>query len=191
MSTATFVRDVVKRPLEMGAILPSSRHLARAMVDAAGVREGDCVLELGAGSGSFTEELTRRHPRAPLILVEPGEDLARGLSVRFPRARVLALRAQELGRIDLPRGSVHRVVSGLPWALWPTDVQREILGVLAPLLSRDARLVTFHYVHSRALGRVAPFRELLRRRFTRVEHGAPVWANVPPAYVHLAEGPRG
>jgi phospholipid N-methyltransferase len=191
VTTALFLRDVVKRPLEMGAILPSSRHLAAAMVDAARVRRGDTVLELGAGSGSFTAELARRHPRSPLVLVEPGVELAAGLSQRFPTARVCAVRAQDLSTLGLARGSVHRVVSGLPWALWSTDVQNEILEVLSPLLSTDARLVTFHYVHSRALGRVAAFRHLLCRRFAKVEHSAPVWRNVPPAYVHIAEGPRG
>lgn len=191
MSTREFVRDVVRRPMQMGAVLPSSRWLAEAMVEAAGIRPGERVLELGAGSGSFTRAIVERHPGAELIAVEPGAELAEGLRERFPGVRVAQLRAEELRVLGLAPGSIDRVVSGLPWALWSSAVQREILDVVVPLLAPHGRLVTFHYVHSRALGRVAPFRGLLRERFARVRHTPPVWANVPPAYVHIAEAPRG
>jgi phospholipid N-methyltransferase len=190
MSTVQFVRDVMSRPLEMGAILPSSQFLARAMVDAAEIQPRHRVLELGAGSGAFTREISDRHPSADLILVEPGASLAEGLRREFPRARVCAILAQDLGDVGLAPGSIDRVVSGLPWALWSGEVQSQILDALVPLLAPHARLVTFHYLHSRALGRVASFRELLSTRFRRVTHTAPVWANMPPAYVRVTEGLR-
>lgn len=176
----------------MGAILPSSAGLARAMVDEARIEPDDVVLELGAGSGSFTTEIVSRHADNPLYLVEPGEALVGQLRERFPAAVVSARRAEDLGAMaqELGMPKVDRVVSGLPWALWPEARQAAILDALLPLLAADARLVTFHYVHSRMLGRVSTLRRLLQARFHTVEHSTPIWPNVPPAYVHIAANPR-
>jgi|GEM_PF-2890676 len=115
MSAWMFFKDALRFPLQMGAILPSSRFLARAMVD-------------------------------------------------------------------------HG--SGLPWALWREQRQRFVLDLLLPHLAPGARLVTFHYLHSRMFGRVSAMRGALRERFHHVSDSRTVWANFPPAYVHIAEGPR-
>ena len=192
MSTLTFLRDVLRRPLEMGAVLPSSPALAQRMVDAAEIGPDHVVLELGAGSGSFTAEIVARHPDNRLVLVEPGPDLAAALRWRFPRALVTTSRAEDLGRSveELRLARVDRIVSGLPRALWTADRQRAVLDAVVPLLNPSARLVTFHYVHSRALGRVSALRHALEERFESVTQTEPVWANVPPAFVHVASLPR-
>lgn len=175
----------------MGAVLPSSGALADAMVTAAQIVPGHVVLELGAGSGAFTRAIVARSPEARLYLVEPGEELAARLRTSFPDAIVQACRAEDIGEMasDLNMPPIDRVVSGLPWALWSRERQAEILDALLPTLAPHARLVTFHYVHSRMLGAVATTRALLEERFRTVTQSAPVWANVPPAYVHIAEGP--
>lgn len=193
MSTLTFLRDVARRPLEMGAIYPSSASLARAMVDAAAIEPGHVVLELGAGSGAFTSEVVTRFPQNPLYLLEPGRTLAAALQARFPPAVVGACLAEDLAGFARSVGMppVDRVVSGLPWALWSRSRQEGILDQLLPHLAAGARLVTFHYVHSRLSGGVPALREALLARFERVSQSDPVWANLPPAYVHIAAGPRG
>jgi phospholipid N-methyltransferase len=191
MSTMAFLRDVARRPLQMGAILPSGPALAREMVDAAGVRPGDSVLELGAGSGAFTREIVRRHPQNPLVLVELSPALAAGLRRDHPQAHVVEGAAEDLPAhlAALAIGPFQRVVSGLPWALWPRARQERVLDALLPSLGDDATFVTFHYVHSRAMGRVADTRALLSARFTEVTYSEPVWANAPPALVHIARIP--
>jgi phospholipid N-methyltransferase len=191
VSTAEFLRDVVRDPLRMGSIVPSSSALARAMVDEAAIGPGAGVLELGAGSGAFTRELVERHPDAQIVAVELSADLAAGLAARFPAVEVLAASADDGARLAAALGGrrVDRVVSGLPWALWSEARQEAVLDTVLPLLAPDARLVTFHYLHSRALGRVRALRRLLRARFAVVGDSAPVWWNFPPAYVHVATGP--
>ena len=176
----------------MGAIAPSSRRLARAIVDEAQVEPGHVVVELGAGSGSFTRELLARHPDNPLTVFEISPDLAAGLRRDFPRAQVVAAAVEDLPKIasDLGILKIDRVVSGLPWALWRKARQAAVLDALGPYLAPGARLVTFHYIHSRTLGRVATTRQLLLEHFTDVTDSPPVWANVPPAYIHIAQNPR-
>lgn len=192
MSTLLFLRDVVRSPVQMGAVAPSSRRLAGAMVDAAEVGPGHHVLELGAGSGSFTREIAERHPRNLLVALERSADLATLLAARFPSARVIAEPVERLDDVvaahSLPR--FDRVVSGLPWALWSEARQAAILDALLPHLAPRARFVTFHYIHSRALGRVASMRRLLSERFAEVHQSDPVWQNLPPAFVHVAFNPR-
>lgn len=192
MSTLLFLRDVARSPLQMGAIAPSSRQLAKAMVDHAQIQPGQVIVELGGGSGAFTRELVERHPDNPLLVFELSTGLAASLQERFPTAQVVAGPAESLPEVAAARGitRVDRIVSGLPWALWSTRRSAEILDALVPHLAPDGRLVTFHYVHSRALGRVAGMRALLDQRFEQVRLSDIVWANVPPAYVHIAESPR-
>lgn len=186
-----FLRDVARSPVQMGAIAPSGRRLAKAMVDEAQIEPGHVVVELGGGSGSFTRELLARHPDNPLTVFELSPDLAAGLRRDFPRARVIAAPVEDLPKIasELGISRIDRVVSGLPWALWRELRQAAVLDALGPYLAPQARLVTFHYVHSRSLGRVATTRRLLQERFREVSHSAPVWANVPPAYIHIAQSP--
>lgn len=176
----------------MGAIAPSSANLARMMVSEARIEPGHVIVELGAGSGAFTRELVARHPDNPLVAFELSASLAAGLSREFPSARIVAGPVESFPTIaaELGVGRIDRVVSGLPWALWDEARQAGVLDSIVPYLAPGARLVTFHYLHSRAVGRVATTRRLLQQRFATVTNSPVVWANVPPAYVHIAQDPR-
>lgn len=192
MSVQLFLKDVLINPLQMGAMAPSGRELARTMVDTARIEDDHTVVELGAGSGSFTRELVDRHPRSPLFVFEISPRLGEELTKRYHSAKVVVAPVEDLPKLapDIGLKKIDRIVSGLPWALWPESRQATILDALFPFLSPDARFVTFHYVHSRALGRVKITRRLLKERFCEVSNSQPVWANLPPAYVHIAQGPR-
>lgn len=192
MSTLLFLRDVARKPLQMGAIAPSSKQLAKAMVDQAQIEPGQVIVELGGGSGSFTREIVDRYPDNPLMVFELSAELAAALQQTFPYAHVIAGPAESFPDVAAQYGITHidRIVSGLPWALWSPARQASILDGLVPHMAPGGRMVTFHYVHSRALGRVASMRRLLDERFEEVFNSPPVWANVPPAYIHIAQGPR-
>lgn len=190
-STLRFLRDVARNPIQMGAIAPSSRQLARAMVRAAQIQPGQVVVELGAGSGSFTREILKCHPDNPLTVFELSQDLAAGLRRDFPRAKVIAASVEELPKFAAAFGleRIDRIISGLPWALWSEARQVALFDTLSQHLAPGARFVTFHYLHSRSLGRVATTQHLLRERFVHVSRSATVWGNFPPAFVHIAESP--
>lgn len=192
MSTTLFWREVRARPLEMGAIVPSSGALARRIVACAGIRRGDVVAELGAGSGAFTSEIVARHPDNSLLVLEPSLPLAAHLASAHPRARVYSDGAEDLPEVVRSAGltRVDRVISGLPWALWERARQERVLDAIVSVLSPDAVFVTFHYLHSDALGAVAPTRELLGARFEEVARSDVEWRNLPPAYVCIARRPR-
>lgn len=176
-------------PLQIGAVAPSSRNLARAMVDLAQIKEGQVVAELGAGTGAFTREIVERHPGSPVFAFEACPRLGADLARRFTSAKVVAAKVECLPQLASSLGltRIDRIVSGLPWALWPEPRQAAVLDTLIPFLSPDVRFVTFHYLHSRWLGQVHATRRVLEGRFARVYRGPSVWRNLPPAFVHVAD----
>jgi phosphatidylethanolamine/phosphatidyl-N-methylethanolamine N-methyltransferase len=188
MSLWLFLQSALRSPLQTGAIVPSSRTLARAMVDMAQIREGHVVAELGAGTGSFTREIVERHPSSPVFAFEACPRLGADLARRFTSARVVAAKVEQLPELASSLGltRIDRIVSGLPWALWPEPRQAMVLDALIPFLSADVRFVTFHYLHSRWLGQVHATRRVLGERFSKVCYGPAVWRNLPPALVHVA-----
>jgi phospholipid N-methyltransferase len=110
-----FLRAWSANPQTVGAIAPSGAALA-GLITSEIAPDAAPVLELGAGTGVFTQALLARGLRqADLTLVEYGSDFMRMLQLRFPHARVLWMDAAQLGSYDLfkdaPAGAV---VSGLP-----------------------------------------------------------------------------
>jgi SAM-dependent methyltransferase len=72
-----------------------SRRLAPVFADFAGVREGQRVVDVGAGTGALTAELARRG--AETAAAEPSGAFVAALRARFPGADV-----QEAGAEELP-----------------------------------------------------------------------------------------
>ena len=59
-----FFGNFLKNPTSVGAVLPSSRYLSRALVgDLSHLQEGDLVLEYGPGTGPMTSVIHDRLPR--------------------------------------------------------------------------------------------------------------------------------
>jgi phospholipid N-methyltransferase len=192
MSTWTFLKDVARRPRQMGAIAPSGTELARLMVEAADVRPGHVVAELGAGTGSITTAICERAPGAHVIALEPGPELAALLRAKCPDVHVCERLAHELPDVlgEWGHPCVDRVLSGLPWTIWPEAEQDAILSAVASVMQPDGRLVTFTYVHSQVLPGAGTLAALLGRHFTTVTKTRTAWKNVPPAFAYVAVQPR-
>src|SRR5919201_2102568 len=84
-----------------------SSKLAAEIVRAAGIRRGDLVLDLGAGSGVLTAALARAG--ASVVAVELDPTLAEGLRRRFDRV----VEGDAL-RVALPQ-EPFKVVANLPF----------------------------------------------------------------------------
>ncbi len=163
------------RPSTVGAILPSSRHLADAMARAA--QGATRLVELGAGTGAITAALREQLPGVPTLAVELDRRLAHQLETRFPGIAVCAAPAHAV-LAALPRSDAPiALVSSLPFRSLPLRLRlRSSLAIERFLLGRPQhRLVQYTYLPQ------VPFdlrNEGLRWR--RIEW---VWRNVPPACV--------
>jgi len=193
VQTWTFLREFVRKPANLGSIVPSSPVLADKVVEAADIPRGGRVVELGAGTGPITEALLRRHPHLDLLALEPTPSLAASLRRRFPELDLREERADRHLRALVAQsgpGEVDRVVSGLPWTLWPRELQVEVLRGVVDVLAEDGRFLTYTYLVSQARPAGRAFRALLAEAFETVWHTEVVWRNVPPAVVLVADRPR-
>ena len=192
MSVLLFLKDVVRRPRQMGAIAPSGPELARVMVQAAAIDDTCVIAELGAGTGPITAAIRELHPNAPLIVFEPGADLAKHLRERFPGVEICEKYAQdlpaELDRWGHP--TIDRVLCGLPWTIFTEAEQDAILGAVTSRMSPEARFVTFQYVHAPVLPGAQVLKKLLSRHFEEIETTRTAWKNVPPAFAFVAKRPK-
>jgi len=181
----TFFRQWLRNPRAMAALSPSSRQLARLMIDQlpTGARH---IVELGGGTGVFTEALLE-HGIEPdnLLVVELNEELHQLLSQRFPGVRVVCGDAQELGAIVRDggfarNGGVDAVVSGLGMLSMSRATQRAILGGVFDVLREGGCFIQFTY------GPASPVsRELLNELGIGVARAGVAWLNVPPATVYV------
>lgn len=156
---------------------------AERLVEAAGIRPGDLVLDLGAGDGALTEPL--RAAGARVLAVELHPRRAARLRTRF---------AQVAGR---EAGTVTVVEADLEDFRWPSAAFRVVanppwtLGVplLRALTARGSTLLTAHLVLPRGLVQQAAGS---RRRGLGPEYAASALDRLPQhAFTPPPPGPAG
>ena len=131
-----FLRTLVKDPFSVGAVAPSSRHLANSMV--IGMGPGAKVIELGGGTGSVTQAILNSGVSPQdLIVIEQNEEFVELLKERFPHVTVIRANAvSPRNHIADLTGPADFVVSGLPLMLFPAKSKERLLtqafGALNP-----------------------------------------------------------
>lgn len=182
--------EFLRHPVRTGAIAASSRHLARAMVAGLDLERAPLVVELGPGTGAFTEAiLARLAPGARLVAVELNAALAGRLAERFRGRPVDVVHGTAVDLARMADGPVDAVVSGLPWTVIPAVERERILDAVAGVLAPDGRFTTFAYTHAAWTPPARRFAAELAARFTSTGRGRTIWANLPPAFVHHAARP--
>lgn len=172
-----FLRALVARPKNIGAIVPSSRVLARAIARELDPGHGGPVLELGPGTGVITEALLERGVAAErLTLVEYDGDMAAYLTRRFPGVAVIQGDAFDLARTLGPKTQSHfsAIISGLPLLNFPPARRHSFMEGACRLLAPGAPFVQFSYGVNAPVSAPPGF---------TVRRAALVWANLPPARV--------
>lgn len=141
-----FVQAFAKNPQGIGAILPSSRALAAAIT--AHLQPGvGKVLELGSGTGAFTQHmLARGFNPADLVLVEQDPALAARLRHRFPQSTLLQIPAQTLHlHYDTTERDIVATVCGLPLRNMSSTVHAQMLEATFNAMRPNGALYLFTY----------------------------------------------
>lgn len=191
MAWLTFMKEVIRDNRTTGAFGPSSRELAEVVTDLAHLSDARVVVEYGSGDGVFTEAIVRKiDPNAFFIAMEVSAVLVEATRKRCPGVRVIHDGAQHARRYLQEAGHVHcdAIVSGLPWTRFDDALQNEILEAAYEVLAPGGRFVTFAY----AMSPIFPsgkrfFRTKLPRRFPGIKRIGPIWKNLPPCHVYIAQ----
>ena len=184
---ATFLRNFLRHPSQVGAIAPSSPSLVRTMVEWFQWDTARNIVEFGSGTGVFTEAIaSHMTPDAKFFAIERSLDLAQATRLRCPGVTVYhdnVTNVSELcGRERMD--SVDAIICGLPWASFPDAMQDEILRVTLDALSPGAQFATFAYWQGVILPAGRRFARKLRGSFSQVHRSPTAWRNLPPAFVY-------
>ena len=183
----TFLAEFLRRPREVGAVLPSSTHLAKEMVASIPWDQTDVVVEIGPGTGAFTGEiLSQARDDTRYMAIEINGRLAAKLRRQFPSVAVHVESVSNIARLCRDQGiqDVDVIVSGLPWAIFSVEQQRSYVEAVCSVLKPGGDFVTFAYLQGILLPAGRQFRRLLEEQFGDVVLSNVVWLNIPPAVVY-------
>jgi phospholipid N-methyltransferase len=202
-SCGRFVRELFRDFHHTGAVLPSSRALARAMARFVGKeRKAARILEVGPGTGAVTAELVRcLRPGDSFTIVEINPHFAQTIRDRCATEPDFRRVGDQIRIINAPlqevagEGCYDFIVSGLPLNNFAPASVRDIFGVFERLLAPGGVLSFFEYTYIRQLKMPFVARSERRRLYRvgriieshvnryRIREDR-VLANIPPATVH-------
>lgn len=176
-----FIAAWLRSPLKIGAALPSSRGLARAMAAQVDLTREGAVVELGAGTGVVTQALIEAGtPHDKLLVIERDKKLHSLLHAIFHDLKVLCADAMELEEVLKNSGmnKVNAVVSSLPFITMPVAIRHGIQEQMAKVIGDSGIIIQFTY------GPKSPINRSEMKRYGLVGQRVKlVLVNVPPAHV--------
>ena len=180
MSGLSFIKQYISKPRTVGAILPSSKYLAKKMIHHINFQDAHCIVEYGPGTGVFTQEiLAKRKQDTMILLFENNADFYALLQEKYhhePNLHVICDSAELVGKYlqEYEAPPIDYIVSGLPFASLPGDISRNILTEAAKHLGQGGSFITFQYT--------LLMKDLIGQFFDEITLTREL-RNVPPAYV--------
>jgi phospholipid N-methyltransferase len=142
-----FLQGFLRKPQQVGSVIPSSRFLERRIVALSGAREAHVLVELGPGTGGTTRALLRALPAdAKLLAIELEPRFAAILrGMNDPRLIVFEGSAEQLpdalGKHGL--GAPDAVISGIPFSTMDGALGRRIAKTIYEALEPGGRFVAY------------------------------------------------
>ena len=164
----------------VGSMTPSSRFLAAKMLNHIPIKEAKVVVELGPGTGVFTEKILEKlGENTQLIVVELNDDFFNtlqnklhhpNLHLRHGSADQIGIYLKELGfeKADL-------IISSLPLANFPSELRKNVIETAKNCLGDKGKFVQFQYSLQSL--------KTLKRNFHSVKVDFTAF-NFPPAFVY-------
>ena len=175
-----FIKTFFKERKQVGALAPSSKFLVKKMCDKIDFDNAKNIVELGPGTGVFTEELLKRAPKdCRIFVIELNEEFYDFLKERFDDSRMVLLRESAdnldeiLAKYDV--NEVDAVLSSLPLAVIPDQIKKRIVIQSHDVLRQGGVFVQYQYSLNA--------KRLLEMKFNNLKLGF-VAVNIPPAFVY-------
>lgn len=172
-----FLKDFLLNPAKIGSITPSSSYLTEKLLASLPWERFKVIVELGAGTGVFTEyAAAHKRPDSVFLVIEQDPQMQKALKARFPQV-LFGSHAEDLPALmrlhNLPKADC--IISGLPFAVIEKKDRLKILAGIDRSLSSHGKFVAFQY----SLQMYCTF----HRIFRKVKLGfTPL--NLPPAFTY-------
>ncbi len=196
----TFWKAAVKNFKQIGAIVPSSQALAELITKysstdlVVGKRK---ILEVGAGTGVFTEKLVRNLKKGDILdVVELDEQMCCILRKKFQNYH--NVRIYNISILDWhPSYKYDCIVSGLPFNSFDGEFVDKVLSKYLDLLKENGIISYFEYCFFPVLKRcmtslvggrnsIKEVQEVVKQFKNRfLFEKQRVWKNLPPANVYF------
>ena len=159
------------------------------MVETARATEASVIVEFGTGTGVFTEYIQKiRAKDSQFFPFEIEANFAELTQKRCPDVHIWNMSAVHTTKILNENNIDHCdcIISGLPWATLPADIQHELFEEMFSALAPGGIFVTFGYLQSACMPSIFRFRKKLSHRFSQTGVSPWVWGNFPPARAYWA-----
>ncbi|MED3854983.1 rRNA adenine N-6-methyltransferase family protein [Priestia megaterium] len=186
MNALHFIQEYIRHPRTVGAIMPSSKSLAKQMVKPIPFENITCMIEYGPGTGVFTDEIVQnKHKDTIFLAIEANETFYNMLNKKYGHLENVYIIHGSVENIDeyLKQYDIEKVdyiVSGLPFTSLSGTTSTKILKKTATLLGAEGTFITFQYSKVKC--------SFFESFFNTIQYER-VYRNVPPAYVFLCTNP--
>lgn len=179
MGAIKFFIEGIRRFKEVGTFSRSSKFVGKTMVKYVDFDKARCIVELGAGDGSITEQILKKMgPDSKLLCFEINEKLCEDLHRQYdkdPRIQIIQDDAKKVGEYIKNAGFDYAdaVISAIPFVIIPED---DIIIESHKYLRPGNNYVQLHYSL------------IAKKRYERIFGNAKidfVMLNVPPAFIHI------
>lgn len=176
-----FIKEFLKNRKQIGSIAPSSRLLAKRMLQPIDFLKAKVFIEYGPGTGVFTRKIIQKmSPESKLFIFELDTQFYNQLNKEFgkiPNVYLIkdsALKAQEYIQAQ-QISEVDAVISSLPLMNFKLRVSKSIVDNSKKILAPDGHFIQYQYSLNA--------KKMLERTFEKVSIQYVV-GNIPPAFVY-------
>ncbi|MBC9813384.1 methyltransferase [Crocinitomicaceae bacterium CZZ-1] len=175
-----FRKQFWKEKKTVGAMAPSSRFLTEKMLQHIDFKSAKVIIELGPGTGVFTDEIiSRMRNDATLLVFEVNDSFFENLhkKVRDKRVHLIHDSAEKIEEYLQKYGfeKADVVVSSLPLAVFTPQLRNNILTASENALTTSGKYIQFQYS--------LQAKSLLKKLFKDVKIAFTPF-NLPPAFVY-------
>ena len=181
-----FFRVLIRNPVGVSAVAPSSQDLARAMVNGLDLKPNEGLIEIGPGTGALTRQIREVIPEQEAYLgIELEEKFVSLLEQKYPDLQFVQNSMVKAHEIHEQSGQapVKVIISGLSVSTLPRVVQDQFIENLDRILEPGSMFRMFQYIHAYPLPSSIRFRRRMAEHFSHYHRSRLVMKNLPPAYV--------
>ena len=176
-----FIYQFFNKPSLVGAIMPSSKFLARNIVNFINFKRKNLVIiEYGPGTGPFTAEIVKKLKDGDkLLLIEQNKKFIENLVQKYNQYQQLTIIEGSVSNVKtiLEENKIKQVdyiVSGIPFSSIPKEVTLDIMENTQSIMNNQSLFITFQY---------STLKLKLFKRYFDIVSKKFILRNMPSAYI--------